>query len=231
MTLVLLPGMDGTGQLFAPFVAALGPEFSVQVVAYPTTAPLGYHELESIARAALPTEGPYVILGESFSGPIAVSLAASGSPGLKGLVLCCSFVRNPRPVFSGLRSLVAVLPLALAPVSLLGRLLLGRFSTSALEAALAKSLSQVSPSAIRARLQAVLSVNVSAKLSTVKVPVLYLRGSRDSVVPAGASVLVANLCPGTRVVELEAPHFLLQAVPTKAAQAVGAFVREVQNAL
>jgi pimeloyl-ACP methyl ester carboxylesterase len=231
VTLVLLPGMDGTGQLFTPFVAALGCEFNVKVVAYPTAAPLGYEELESVARAALPTEGPYVILGESFSGPIAVSLAASGSPGLKGLVLCCSFVRNPRPAFSGLRSLVAVLPLALAPVSLLGRLLLGRFSTSALQAALAKSLSQVSPSAIRARLQAVLSVNVSAKLSAVKVPVLYLRASRDSVVPASASALVAKLSPRTRVVELEAPHFLLQAAPAKAAQEVGAFVREVQNAL
>ena len=231
MTLVLLPGMDGTGQLFAPFVAALAREFSVRVVAYPTAAPFGYDELESVARAALPAEDAFIILGESFSGPIAVSLAASGSPGLKGLILCCSFVRNPRPVFSGLRSLVAVLPLALAPVGLLGRLLLGRFRTSALQASLAKSLSQVSPVAIRARLQAVLSVNVSAKLSTVKVPVLYLRASRDSVVPASASALVAKLCPHTRVIELEAPHFLLQAVPAKAAQEVGAFAREVQNAL
>src|SRR5438105_3993436 len=91
--------MDGTGELFAPFVAALGREFNVKVVAYPTAAPLGYDELESVARAALPAEGPYVILGESFSGPIAISLAASGSPGLKGLVLCCSFVSNPRPAF------------------------------------------------------------------------------------------------------------------------------------
>lgn len=231
MTLVLLPGMDGTGQLFAPFVAALGREFNVKVVAYPTAAPLGYHELEAIARAVLPAEGPYVILGESFSGPIAVSLAASGSPGLKGLVLCCSFVSNPRPAFSGLRSFVAVLPLALAPVGLLGRLLMGRFRTNALQAALAKSMSQVSLSAIRARLQAVLSVNVSAKLRSVKVPVLYLRASRDGIVPASASALVAELCPGTRVVELEAPHFLLQAVPAKAAQEVSAFVREVQNAL
>ena len=76
-----------------------------------------------------------------------------------------------------------------------------------------------------------LSANISAKLSTVKVPVLYLRASRDRIVPASASALVAKLCPDTRVVELEAPHFLLQAVPAKAAQAVGAFVREVQNAL
>jgi len=231
VTLVLLPGVDGTGQLFAPFVAALGQEFNVKVVAYPTAEPLGYDELESIARAALPADGPYVILGESFSGPIAISLAASDSARLKGLILCCSFVSNPRPAFSALGSLVAVLPLALAPVRVLGWLLLGHFSTRALQGALAKAMSEVSPSAIRARLKAVLSVNVSAKLSKVKVPVMYLRGSRDRVVPASASALVGRACSHMQVVELEAPHFLLQALTIEAAREVVAFMRDMRNGL
>ena len=76
MTLVLLPGMDGTGQLFAPFLAALGPEFRTRVVSYPVDQPLGYAELELLARAAIPARGPYVILGESFSGPIASMISA-----------------------------------------------------------------------------------------------------------------------------------------------------------
>jgi pimeloyl-[acyl-carrier protein] methyl ester esterase len=80
MTLVLLPGMDGTGQLFAPFVVALGHEFNVKVVRYPTTEPMGYAELEALARAALPEEGPFVILGESFSGPVAVSVGVRSRP-------------------------------------------------------------------------------------------------------------------------------------------------------
>jgi pimeloyl-ACP methyl ester carboxylesterase len=222
--------MDGTGQLFKSFIAALGSEFRVVVVTYPTVGPLGYAELETVARAALPSEGPYVLLGESFSGPIAISLAASGAPQLKGLVLCCTFVRNPRPALSGLQSLVRFLPVALAPVALLSHLLLGRFSTSALRAALVKSLGLVSPVAIRARLQAVLAVDVAAKLSTVNVPVLYLRASHDRLVPPDASALVSEIIPYARVVELDAPHFLLQAAPAAAAQAVGAFVREVQNA-
>jgi pimeloyl-ACP methyl ester carboxylesterase len=127
--------------------------------------------------------------------------------------------------------LVSVLPVALAPPALLAHLLLGRFSTSALRQTLARALEQVSPSAIRARLKAVLSVNVSAKLSTVKVPILYLRASRDSLVPPTASALVEQLNPSAKVVELEAPHFLLQAAPAEAARVVGAFVREVQNGL
>ncbi|WP_228488314.1 hypothetical protein [Caenimonas koreensis] len=49
-TLVLLPGMDGTGDLFAPFIAAWkGP---VHVVRYPTDTALNYQELTAFARRA-----------------------------------------------------------------------------------------------------------------------------------------------------------------------------------
>ena len=75
VSLILLPGMDGTGQLFEPLVSALAGEFEIKVVTYPTSTPLGYSELEAIAREAIPKEGSYVILGESFSGPIAIALA------------------------------------------------------------------------------------------------------------------------------------------------------------
>jgi pimeloyl-ACP methyl ester carboxylesterase len=229
VTLVLLPGMDGTASLFEPFIAALGSEFEIVRVAYPNVGALGYSKLEAVARAALPA-GPYVLLGESFSGPIAISLAASASDNLKGLVLCCSFARNPRPFFSGLRPLVSLLPVELAPVSVLGRLLLGRFFTVALQSALAQALAQVSGAALRARLQAVLGADVSAKLSAVKVPVLYLRASQDLVVPASASRLVVQLNPRTKVVELEAPHFLLQVAPFESAKVVATFMRKAQNA-
>lgn len=229
MTLVLLPGMDGTGTLFESFVAALGSRFNVKIVRYPTTEPMGYSELEDVARAALPTEGPFVILGESFSGPIAVSLAASCSSQLKGIVLCCSFVRNPRPHFSSLRPFIGLLPVSIAPKAALGYFLLGSFATDSLRTALSQVIAQISPSVFRARLKAVLTVNVSEKLAALAVPVLYLRASRDRVVPRTASVLIALLNPRTRVAQIEAPHLLLQAAPAEAARVVGAFVQEVQN--
>jgi hypothetical protein len=53
VTLILLPGLDGTGTLFDAFVAALGTESNVKVVSYPITEPLDYSELEAIARSAL----------------------------------------------------------------------------------------------------------------------------------------------------------------------------------
>ena len=78
-TLLLLPGMDGTGDLFDAFVAALPATLDVVTVRYPAREPLGYAELQALARAAMPEKGPFVILGESFSGPIAISLAAAST--------------------------------------------------------------------------------------------------------------------------------------------------------
>ena len=219
--------MDGTGDLFESFVAALDGEFRVNVVRYPLNEPLGYGELETIARAALPAEGPFVLLGESFSGPIAVSLAGSASKELKGLILCCTFVRTPIPVLARFRWLFQYLPLAIAPVGVLSRLVLGRFSDATLRAALARSIRKVSRPALKARVRAVLSVDATAKLSAVTVPILYLLASRDRLVPASACALVSRIAPSTRVVRLEAPHFLLQAVPSEAAQVIRAFMQEM----
>ena len=52
ITLVLLPGMDGTGVFFKDFTAALQPDFNPVIVRYPNDPSLGYAGLEQIARAA-----------------------------------------------------------------------------------------------------------------------------------------------------------------------------------
>jgi pimeloyl-ACP methyl ester carboxylesterase len=225
--LVLLPGMDGTGMLFREFVAALGPSAEVTVVSYPPDKALGYPALEEFARAVLPADRPFVLLGESFSGPIAISLASASPAGLVGLVLCCSFARNPLPVLGGLRLLVGLVPLKRAAVDLSCRLLLGRFSTPVLRFALSQALGLVSPAALRARLRAVLGVDVSDKLRQLRMPLLYLRATEDRLIPRAASRLVSRLAPHTRMAEVTAPHFLLQAAPSQAAAIVTEFVRQL----
>ena len=229
-TLILLPGMDGTGLLFEPFLAALGGEFDVEVVRYPADKPLNYAELEVIARAAIPPDGPVILLGESFSGPIAVSLAASMGSRVAGLLLCCSFVRNPLPALSGLRGLVDALPVARIPVRLLSYFLLGKFSSSAQRAALAAALSGVIPEVMRERMRAALSVDVSAKLGQLKIPLLYMQATRDRVVPHTAADLVMTLAPHTRKFEFDAPHLLLQTVPQEAVRVVVDFVHARNDA-
>src|SRR5690349_144022 len=114
--LVLLPGMDGTDTLRSEFIAALRPTIEASVVSYPADRAFGYIELEAIAHSKLPTDGPYVLLGESFSGPIAISIAAKHPPGLIGLVLCCSFASTPRPILGAIGRLFLGLPIHHVPL-------------------------------------------------------------------------------------------------------------------
>lgn len=228
ITLVLLPGLDGSGELFAPFVEALGPEVPVVVVRYPGDRALGYADLTAIAQAAAPA-GPHVILGESFSGPIAAMLAASAPPGLKGIVLCCSFVRSPRPLLGQLRFLLPVLPMRWMPLGLLGRLLMGRWWSAPLQARLSGAMASLTPPALRARLRAVLTVDAAGTLAASQVPLPYLQASADHVVPRRAADALRRIRPDVRLMEIDGPHFLLQAAPAAAADAITALLAELQS--
>jgi pimeloyl-ACP methyl ester carboxylesterase len=226
-TIVLLPGMDGTGSLFTEFIAALPRAVEAIVVRYPLDRAMNYAELEELVRASLPVERPFVLLGESFSGPIAVSIAASKPAGLRGLVLVCSFARNPLLVPSALCSVISRFPVGQVPIRIAAALLLGRYGSQTLRSRLAAEIAKVSPAVWRARLRAVLSADVTALLRNIEVPVLYLRATNDRVVSRRASKLVSRLLPSVKVVELEAPHFMLQAKPVESAARVEAFVRDV----
>lgn len=223
-TIVLLPGLDGTGQLFADFVAALGASAEVIVARYPTDTPLAYAELEPIARSFLPADRPYFLLAESFSGPIAVTIAASNPANLQGLILSCSFAHNPRPLLSLIRPFLGVVPVTALPTALLSFFVLGRFASPTLRAALIKALASVVPSVLRTRIRAALSADVSALVSRIQVPMLYLRAREDRIVPEASCRLLLSLAPGMQVIAFEAPHFLLQVLPSQTAAATLEFM-------
>lgn len=224
-SLVLLPGLDGTGILFKPLIAALPSEVSTLVVAYPGHQPLGYSELLPIVLAALPTHHPFVLLGESFSGPLAVMAAATRPPGLVGLVLCASFVRSPHPYIpSFLNGVIRPSLLKLFPrLSQLKALLGGYFSTP-LHALVQEALARVAPTVLARRIREVLSVDVADQLAACTATLLYLKASRDFVVPSWNVRSVKRACPGLHVVELSAPHMLLQVAAEQAAAVLTDFL-------
>lgn len=228
MTLVLLPGMDGSGSLFSDFMSVLGTK--AVAISYPPDLPMGYPEIEAFVRGSLPDAGPFVLVGESFSGPVAIALASSGLAGLQAVVLVCTFAKYPGSEFLRFFGGVPV-PFWRLPIQLVSFVLLGRFSSSSLRVRLRDALRRVTPSVWRARLRAALEVDMTARLSKISIPLLYLRASEDRVVSSSASALVLRHCPKARVVALEGPHFLLQAKPQEAAVAIRAFARESGIAL
>ena len=93
--LVLLPGMDGTGILFEPLLDALPQGWTAQVVRYPPDKPLGYESLLDVVLHAIEGNEPFMLVGESFSGPLAL-MAALGKPaGLQAVILCAIVHSKP----------------------------------------------------------------------------------------------------------------------------------------
>jgi pimeloyl-ACP methyl ester carboxylesterase len=223
--LVLLPGMDGTGELFAPLLAELPLSLAVTVVRYPDR-PAGLAELVAVARAELPRDRPYVLLGESFSGPVAVSLAAARPPHLRGLILCASFLTCPNPLLRVLRPLAPLATPKLLPDFVAQRALLGRFATPGLRALQRRALDHVSSATLTARLRAIADVDVRRELGALDLPSLYLRGSADRIVPGRFGAQFLATARHGRLVDIDAPHFLLQARPREAAAEILAFLGE-----
>ncbi len=216
--------MDGTGALFTRFGDAISGFATPLLVSYPVDQVLDYRALVEFVRTRLPCDKPFILLGESFSGPVAIALAAS-APGCIGLILCCSFARNPLPILRSLRHLTPFLPIVPRLTPALAPVLLGRHRLPELQDILAS----VAPSVMRARLRAVLTVDYSMLMSEVRVPVLYLQSIDDRIVPASSAQHLLSLCPHMSVVRLAGPHLLLQTNSQEAVEPLQIFMKTLQR--
>src|SRR5262249_21949097 len=107
--------------------------------------------------------------------------------------------------------------------------LLGGYSTPDLRALLARAHSLVSPAVLAARVQAVLSVDATAELKACAVPLLYLEGASDHVVPGRNLRAILRLRPEVQSVTTPAPHLVLQTRPVEASGAVASFLRSLPD--
>jgi len=229
ITLVLLPGLDGTGWLFEPLVGVLPSYLKPLVIAYPVDKSLGYSELLLHARGKIPTDEPFVLLAESFSGALAVKLAATNPSNLKALILCASFITNPAPtLIRPLRFLINPGFFKLRPAEfMVRRYLLGQKASSDLVNAFWEATKSVSPQVLASRMRSVLNVDVRDALKQCRVPILYLAAKRDRLVGERNAVEIRSLFPRVETKIIDAPHFLLQSEPKAAMKAIDSFIRRV----
>lgn len=245
--LILLPGLDGTGELFAPLLRRIErmhihadePQLIAHALRYPTHDKLDlrqlHHAVEHYIAHNLPEDARYVILGESFSGPVAITVAyaaqtvregeALSRRRCMGLILCCSMARNPYVMFAPLAPLWSVLPIELVPMGWVNRLAQGKldFWAGGQELAMNKVDTQV----LRHRLQVISKVDVTAELSALRMPVLYLQATKDVVVPASCARLVQDCAPQTMLARIDSSHFLLQSKPDKALAQIQSFIAQM----
>jgi len=174
----------------------------------------------------VPTKEPYAILAESFSGPLAIRLAARNPPNLKAVILCATFASNPAPT-SLLRHLISPLLFQIKPPRFFVRkLLLGMKADSSLMEEFLSVIVKVSPKVLSARLKAVMKADERAALKMCRVPILYLMAKRDLLVKRKSLIEMQSIRPEMKVVEIDGPHFLLQREPAKCVEALDAFLSQ-----
>ncbi|HYH09857.1 MAG TPA: alpha/beta fold hydrolase [Thermoanaerobaculia bacterium] len=206
-TIVLLPGMDGTGELFRAFLACAPATLQPLVVPLPHAG--SYEEL--LARIGLPDDEELVLLGESFSGPLALRLAEREGGRVSAVILCNSFVRAPYP--GVLRWLPWPLAFLWKPHAAFIRwLFLGRDAPDAAVKEVQRAIARTPRRVLAARVRAILTLDAVP----VPVPVLYLRGTEDR--------LIHEVPPGVTVREIRGPHLLLQTAPGEAWRAIEDFL-------
>lgn len=229
MRVLLLPGMDGTSQLFAPLVAQFPPWLQAQPVAYPLDRPLGYAEL--LDSIDLP-DGPFAIVAESFSGPLAVALARRHPHRVAALVLVATFVRRPLRFTPAWAARLVRAPRFARPMPawLLRAMLLGPTATDGEVQQLQEALASVDPNVLAHRVQEILRVDVSREFAALDQPILYLLGGRDRVVGQHNLAYMQRLHPRIQVARIDAPHLVLQQEPAAAAAAIGAFLGHCSGA-
>ncbi|HZN33635.1 MAG TPA: hypothetical protein VFB80_07440 [Pirellulaceae bacterium] len=224
-TAVLLPGLDGTGELFRPFVEAAPRGIETAVVDYPTSE-ASIEILERRAREKLATR--CIVIAESFSGPIGVRLAADAR--VQALVLCNSFVSSP--ACSLLRHLTLA-PLFAIPIPrfMLRLLLLGRQASPTLVENTRRAIRRVPATVIARRVRQVLQTDERETVRALEKPVLYLRGRSDHLVSERSWRDLQAVRPDAQIARIEGPHMLLQVSPHECWEAIVGFTNGIRGGL
>lgn len=221
--MVLLPGMDGTGLLFERFRAAAPAGIALDVVPLPAK-PLTYAQLEAAVAPAAALTPETVLLAESFSGPLALRLAAR-SP-VAAVVLVNSFIRSPVPARLARMATPMFFRLPV-PEALLRRALVGADADAALVKELRAALKQVPAKVLASRVAEIATLDAGDALDAlarVARPLLYLRSTADRVVGAASVDAIRSRAGHVVVATVPGPHLLLQASPAAAWEAIVPFL-------
>jgi pimeloyl-[acyl-carrier protein] methyl ester esterase len=233
-TLLLLPGLEGSGELFSGLIEEFADRLDTRVARYPSAC-CAYagaaHVVRELMREVVAGSSPFVLVAESFSTPLAIQIAADAQSEIHGLVLCNGFVANPLSAFESMMASASAswffhLPLT----SVAARaFLVGPNASDGLVEAVQSVVAPVSPQILSARLSAVLSCDAREALARIRVPVLYLHATRDRLIGGSGLKEILRIKSDVMVERVDGPHLLLQKEPKKCAEIIARFVEQIES--
>lgn len=200
--LVLVPGMDGTGQLFYRQVPSLARTFRTATYALRSdaiTMDTLVDDLGRVIEAVAPDTGRAVVVGESFGGALAMSFALARPEQVRALVVLNSF-----PYFAPqFRLRLARYGLALLPwgaMALIRRATAFRLHSAHTHRNEIRRFMELTAAASRDgylnRLQLLMSYDVRHRLHELRPPALFLAAEQDHLVPSVRQAqLMVSLAP------------------------------------
>jgi len=227
-TLLLLPGLDGTEIFFEPLLRALPESVQPVVVQFPSSGDNGYHRLLAVIRQATAGIPAYYVLGWSFSGPLALMLAAAEPDRVRGVILCASFVRPPHLwlAWSGFALIGPVVWLWRAGRRL--PLWLFRPTHDPLRSAKTQTWKRIPAATLARRLRSISRVDARAALRACSAPILYLASKRDTLVPRPNLQTILAERP-VEVATIEGGHLAMYTNPQPAARAIVTFISSMKR--
>jgi pimeloyl-ACP methyl ester carboxylesterase len=226
LRLLLLPGMDGTGELFAGLLSALPAGAEASPVRYPSRRVAPNSELVSIIHREAKRLTPCVLVAESFSTPLAIQYAAASPENVQAVVLCAGFASNPaggwlRPMAGLLAPALFHLRLSNAAIE---KFLLGADAPPLLLQQVRRAIASVSAHVLANRLRTALATDVRAQLPAVQAPILYLQASHDRLVRPRSLDEIRQIEPEIEIATVNGPHMILQREPQRCAEEIVRFV-------
>lgn len=223
-TLVLLPGLDGTGLLTEEFAAGDWKGLAVRVMPIPHQGPQDYPSLAKRIRADLPP-GPLILLGESFSSPLALLIAEQERQRVAALILAGGFCSSP---VSPALSLIPVRPLFLIrpPATILRKFLAGHDAPKPLIQRISRAIRSVSSGVLTERVRVILALQEKDCPAPEGVPTLLLQARQDAMIPWETQSRLERHFVEPTVVWIDSPHLLLATRPGSCREAVLTFLAE-----
>jgi pimeloyl-ACP methyl ester carboxylesterase len=187
---VLVPGLDGTAQLFYRQIPLLAREFDVIAFPLPDDARCTMDSLVEALRARIEqASGDVFLCGESFGGALGLSFALAHPERLRGLIALNTFpvIRSPR-MLRAAPPLLRLVPWAAMPA--VRRFTERRLHTRHTRPEDLREFRERTRAIGRAgyirRLEILRTYDIRERLHELEVPTLFLAGSEDRLVPSVA---------------------------------------------
>jgi alpha-beta hydrolase superfamily lysophospholipase len=214
--------MDGTGELFEAFLSNFDRDYVV--IPLPQSGSQDYAFLANLIKDKLPTED-YILLAESFSGGIVPELLKQNNRHMKGIIFVASFLSSPNKYLLPIAKLLPIKALASAPLSTIFHkfLFVGQAASKELLSKFVKVTKSIPDQVLKNRLEVIRQVRLPT--TTFNIPTIYIQALSDRLISSKKGREFTKVFTNIEYMEIEGPHFILQAQPKEAALLVNKLIQ------